>query len=233
MKLLRLSLFTVAAALIVGAFAPFSGVKAQVTAAYTREVLMKMEANRKTLTSMRSNVRMEQYNPQVDDTDIKEGKMLYLPNKNIQKPNLRIDWNKPQEMLSVVDGRFKMYLPGKPVVYVGKADSKTNKVGGAFDFVNMSTAQLRQNFKSEWLGTEQTKNGVSAYKLKLTPKNTSVSYSYAEIWVDEKGMPVQAKVVEKNGDYTIVTLSGIERNVKMDKKDFQINIPKGVEEVKV
>lgn len=232
MKLLRLSLFTMAATLLIGVFAPFSDVKAQVPAAMTMDVLKRMEANRKTLTSMRSNVRMEQYNSQIDDTDVREGTMMYLPNKNMRKPNLRIDWKTSQETLSVLDGKYKLYRPKLNMVYVGNAESKTTQVGGAFDFVNMSTAQLKQNFTSKWDKIEETKNGIPAYKLKLTPKNNSVSYSYAEIWVDDSGMPIQAKVIEKNKDYTIVSLSGIERNAKIDRKQFELKIPKGVEEVK-
>ncbi len=43
------------------------------------EILKRMEAHRKTLTSLRTNVKMDKYNPQIDSHDTTEGTAVYLP----------------------------------------------------------------------------------------------------------------------------------------------------------
>ena len=232
-KFIKFSLLMIALIFVFGAFANFTEVKAQAPAAVIRELLQKMEDNRKSLTSMRANLRMEKFNSQIGDSDVMEGTVVYLPNKKLKKPNVRIDWSKPrEEQLSVIDGKFKLYRKALNIVYVGKAESQANKVGGALDFMNMSSMELKQNFKSDYLGTETIGNNFSTYKLKLTPKNSNYAkYNYAEVWIDENGMPLQAKITEKSGDWTSVLLSNIDRNATLDIKQFQLVIPKGVKEI--
>ena len=230
MKLLRLCLFIAAVVVMSGAFASFAEVKAQ-GPEIIQSLLKLMEQNRKSLTSMKANLKTEKYNSQLDEKEIRDGAVLYLPNKNTRKPNVRIDFEKPNETISMIDGKVKAFRPDLNVCYVRNADSAKNNVGNALEFMNMSTAQLKQNYQAEWLGNETVGNNFSTYKLRLTPRNDSVTYKYAEIWIDEKGMPVQAKVTEKSGDYNTFLLYNIERNAKITKSQIQISLPKGVKEI--
>src|SRR5687768_17443618 len=58
------------------------------------EILKRMEAHRLSLTSLQSNVMMAKFNAQLNETDIKEGTMMYLPAKG-RDALVRIDWVKP------------------------------------------------------------------------------------------------------------------------------------------
>ena len=49
----------------------------------------------------------------------------------------------------------------------------------------------------------------------------------ADLWVDGNGMPVQAKITEKNNDTTLVLLSNMQKNVTIKASEFKINLPKG------
>jgi outer membrane lipoprotein-sorting protein len=58
------------------------------------------------------------------------------------------------------------------------------------------------------------------------------SYKYAEIWVDSSGMLIQAKVVEKNDDYTAVRLLNPQKNVGVSTEEFRQQLPDSVKRVK-
>ena len=73
--------------------------------------------------------------------------------------------------------------------------------------------------------------GISTIHLTLMPKGNA-GYKYAEIWVDSAGMPVQTKIVEKNGDATTMRLSGMERNAKMSSDEFNLKLDSNVKIIK-
>ena len=55
---------------------------------------------------------------------------------------------------------------------------------------------------------------------------------YAEVWVDGSGMPVQTKVVEKNGDSTCIRLTNMEKNADISPEAFSLKLDAGVKIVK-
>jgi outer membrane lipoprotein-sorting protein len=197
------------------------------------EILNRMDAHNKALTSLRSNVTMVKENAQLGGAqDISEGRAAYLPVKG-RDPLVRIDWAKPKESLAVVNKQYVIHRPALNQAYTGTTDSaKGNaKAGGALAFMNMSRAQLKQNYTVTYLGEATLKDGTKTWHLQMTPK-TPTSYKSAEIWVDGNGMPVQSKVIEKNNDTTTVLLTNLQKNTRVDKSEFQINQPKGTNIIK-
>jgi outer membrane lipoprotein-sorting protein len=96
----------------------------------------------------------------------------------------------------------------------------------------MSKQQLEAKFQPVQDVREETLWGnVSTIHLTLVPKG-SASYQYAEIWVDSAGMPVQTKIVERNGDATTMRLSGMERNAKVSSGDFDLKLDSNVKIIK-
>ena len=61
---------------------------------------------------------------------------------------------------------------------------------------------------------------------------TAASYKYIEIWVDDSGMPVQTKMVEKNDDSTTLRLSSVEKNQTISKDQFMLKLDANVKRVK-
>ena len=135
--------------------------------------------------------------------------------------------------MSSVNGKYLLYRPRLEQVIEGKTkDVQKKDASGGLQFINMSAQELKQNFDAKYLGAELiANNSVSAYKLKLTPKK-AMQYDYAEVWVTEDGMPVQAKIYEKNGDWTNVLLFNVEKNTRISAKDLVPNIPKNIKRIK-
>lgn len=203
---------------------------------YIREILKKMDNNLKTLTTLKTGVRMEKYNSQLKEVeDRRQGTALVIPVKNSRDANFRLDWTQgAKETISVVDGKYKLYQPNAGQVIEGKNSEVKGGNGGAantFKLISMSSAEIKSNFSMVWGDTEVVANVHSAYKITLTPK-TAMSFQKADVWVNEEGMVVQFKIYEKNGDWTNVLLFDIARNAKISKSDVAFKVPAGTKVVK-
>jgi len=195
-------------------------------------VLSRLEKNRQTLKTLRAGISMEKYNSQLRDSDTFQGMVIYVPGSGRQA-SVRIDWTRPrQEILAVNNGRYTIYRPNQKIVYTGNSNSKANKAGGVLEMMYMTRQQLEARFEPVRDVREETLwGGVSTIHLTLVPKGNS-SYKYAEIWIDNAGMPVQTKVVEKNDDSTTMRLTGLEKNIKINPDDFNVKYDGDVKVVK-
>jgi len=177
---------------------------------------------------------MEKYNAQLRDKENYTGWVLYLPSSG-RDASVRIEWQKPQhEILAVSKGQYTLFRPRLNQAIVGKSGSVKGKAGagGILDMMYMSKQQLETKFQPLQDVREDTLwGGVGTIHLTLVPKGNA-SYKYAEIWVDSAGMPVQTKIVEKNGDATTMRLSGMERNVKISSDEFSVKLDSNVKIVK-
>lgn len=193
------------------------------------EILKRMDDNNKGLKSLKSSIKMSKHNSQLDEYDVSEGTVQYLPAANKDQIRVRIDWAKPMvEHLSVGQGQYILYRPRLEQAIVGKVDKAQGSANasGALAFMSMNRAQLKANYDVTYLGEATVNGSVKTWHLKLTPKATG-TYKSAELWVDPNGMPVQAKVFEKNNDSTTIQLTNIERNATVASSVFQLKPPKG------
>lgn len=198
-------------------------------------IINRMERNRRDLHSLRSSIVMEKYNAQVRDKDYYYGNVIYLPGAG-RNVAVRVDWNRPQnEILSVKDGKYVLFRPRMNMAYEGSANSNRSKVSGVLGFgLNVSGAQLRSNFETPQIIGEGTleAGGPHVTWLKLVPKGNA-SYRHAEIWVETAtGMPLQTKVVEKNGDSTTVRLVNPQRNARVSGDEFNLQLPSDVKRIR-
>lgn len=202
------------------------------SAGLVSSLLNRMERNRQNLKSLRAAISMEKYNAQIGDKDRYEGIVLYLPAAG-RNAHVRVDWQRPQrEVLAVSNGKYTLFRPRLNMAYEGSAKSSRNKVGGAFDFLNMSSQQVKSRFEPlQDVYQETLWGGVATIHIKLVPKG-GASYKYAEVWVDDGGMPVQTKVVEKNDDTTTVRLMNMEKNANISLDEFSLRLDKNVKIVK-
>jgi outer membrane lipoprotein-sorting protein len=202
------------------------------SAGLVSSVLNRMERNRQSLRSLKANLSMEKYNAQLRDSDKYSGTFLYLPGVG-RNASVRIEWQKPQhEILAVSNDKFTLFRPRLNMAYVGSSKSKKNAAGGVMEMMYLSRQQLEARFQPVQDVREETLwGGVSTIHLTLVPKGNA-SFKYAEIWVDGNGMPVQTKIVEKNGDATTMRLLNMERNARISGDLFTLKLDSSVKIVK-
>jgi len=197
-------------------------------------VLNRMEKNRQSLKTLRANISVVKYNSQLGAEDTYNGIVLYMPGAGRQA-SVRIDWSSPRrEVLAVSNNKYTIFRPALKVAYTGDSRKmgKENRAGGLMDMMNMSRQQLEARFQPVKDVREETLwGGVGTIHLTLVPKGNA-AYKYAEVWIDSAGMPVQAKIVEKNDDSTTMRLTALEKNQKISASDFDVKLDSSVKIVK-
>ena len=197
-------------------------------------VLNRMEKNRQSLKTLRANISVVKYNSQLGAEDKYSGVVLYMPGAGRQA-SVRIDWTSPRhEVLAVTNNKYTIFRPTLKVAYTGDSRKmgKENRAGGLMEMMSMSRQQLEARFQPVKDVREETLwGGVGTIHLTLVPKG-SAAYKYAEVWIDSAGMPVQAKIVEKNDDSTTMRLTALEKNQKISQSDFDIKLDSSVKIVK-
>ena len=157
---------------------------------------------------------------------------MYIPAQG-RAANVRVDWTWPaQESLSVIGGQYELFRPRLNVVYQGSRASRGNgTANSALNFLNMSGSQAKSSFDLTLLANETLWGGVSTTHMKITPKGNA-GYKYAEIWVDNGGMVIQSKIIDKNDDATTIRLTNVEKNASISMDQIKLQYPKGVKVVK-
>ena len=220
-------------ALIVSALFVFPARTNGQGAGLVSSVLNRLEKNRQTLKTLRAGISVVKYNSQLGVEDKYSGIVIYMPTAGRQAA-VRIDWSSPRrEVLAVNNNKYTIFRPALNVAYTGDSRRmKDNKANGLMEMMNMSRQQLEARFQPVKDVREETLwGGVSTIHLTLVPKG-SAGYKWAEVWIDSAGMPVQTKIVEKNGDATTMRLSGMERNIKISPEEFSLKLDSSVKIVK-
>jgi len=230
-KLFSLSL-VVGLFLVTMSIAPASRTNAQ-SAGLVSSILNRMERNKRSLKSLRADISMEKYNSQLRDKEMWSGVVLYIP---VAAGNafVRLEWSKPQhEILTTENGNYTLFRPRLKIAYEGKTNSiKKGNDSDVLALMNMSATQLRTKFGEFQDVREETLwGGVATTHFKVFPK-VPASYKYIEAWIDNEGMPVQTKMVEKNDDATTVRLTNLARNQTIPLDQFKLNLDSSVKRVK-
>lgn len=202
------------------------------------DILRRMDINNKTLQSLRAEVTMVKFNPQLNVSDILAGTTSYLPKTAKRGMYVRIDWRtengRPmEESISVIGDDYELYRKRVNQVITGKVGKSRNNasVGGALGFMSMSKEQLKQNYTVQFIANEQIKGETLTAHLLLTPKSPT-TYKTADLWVDVNGLPVQAKITEQNNDSTTVLLENVRKNETLNAGIFKLQYPGTAKKIK-
>ena len=196
------------------------------------EMLKRMNDHNKSLQSLQADVTMVKYESVLRVIDTYEGEVWYLPEvltgKQQHELKMRLDWKSEngrsrEESISVNGDDFELWNHDRHQVMAGKIQKSkdSSKINTVFGFMGMGRTQLRANYTFDYLGDEEVRGGVKTIHVRLNPK-VKMSYKSAELWVDADGMPVQAKIVEKNDDSTTVLLSHLQKNETIKEAIFTL-----------
>jgi len=189
-----------------------------------QEILDRMDGNYKSLTSLTANFRMDKTEAVLGETDSRTGSVNFLPKTKKHGMYIRLDWNKPNEIMVAIDKKYQIYRPDLNQVIQGSTDSAKSsaKTGNALAFVSMSRRELMDNYEIKYMGQEDISGGIATWHLFLTPKGKA-SYKSADLWVDKDGMPRQARITEMNNDTQVILLSNIKKNPTIKADIFKLD----------
>lgn len=189
-----------------------------------QEILDRMDGNYKTLTSLTANVKMDKTDANLGTTDSQVGAVNFLPKSKKHAMYIRLDWEKPDSSMVVIDKKYQLYNRKTNQVIQGSTDSvkSSGKAGNALGFLSMSRRELMDNYDIKYVGQEDLPGGIATWHLFMTPKGKA-SYKSADLWVDKDGMPRQARVTEMNNDTTVILLSNIQKNPTIKAEVFKLD----------
>jgi len=225
----------VALALVVGMFLVLPGaarVDANSKPQLLTGILNKMESAHQQMKSLKAEIIQQKTNPQIGSTDTDYGVVLYKPASGKEKGRLRIDYTKPsKDIVSVVGEAVTFYQPRINQVFKGTLN-KVSKGKAGVNLVGLdgSLKTLTANYNIDFVKDEAV-GGQMATVLRLTPKNGG-TYAAIDLWVNQQHwLPAQWKMVERNGDYTVITLKNAQVNANVADAAFIVNIPNGTKVV--
>jgi outer membrane lipoprotein-sorting protein len=187
-------------------------------------VLQKMDATAARFQSAQADFVWDQYQKVVDETDTQKGTVYYRRSGNAIE--MMADIKQP-------DPKFVLYKDGKLQVYQPKIEQVMEYSAGANheeieSFLVLgfggSGQELKKSFDVTYQGEEHIDNVVTA-KLQLIAKSDKIRSNFPEIilWIDlDRGISVQQKLVQTQGDYRLAKYSAIKVNAKIGNDVFRL-----------
>jgi outer membrane lipoprotein-sorting protein len=197
-------------------------------------ILNKMEKAHQDLKSLKAELIQQKTNAQIGITDTEHGALLYKPAAGNAKGKMRIDYTKPaNNVVSVIGDSIVFYQPRlNQALKTSIAKAAKGRTAGYAQLVGLdgSVKSLANNYNFDFIKDEML-NGQMTTVLRLTPKSGG-QFANIELWVSQQtGLPVQQKFIERNGDYTIVTLKNLQLNANIPDSAFNVNLPSGTKVV--
>lgn len=198
-------------------------------------ILNKMEKAHQELKSLKAELFQQKTNAQIGISDNEYGSLLYKPSAGRGKGRLRIDYTRPsKDTIAMVGDNVVYYQPRINQVFKSTlAKAAKGKVGGYTQLIGLdgSVKSLAGNYNIEFL-RDETINGQKTTLLRLTPKAGGGQFTTIDIWVNQQSwIPAQWRLVERNGDFTIVSLKNVQLNTPIPDSAFNVAIPSGVKVV--
>lgn len=188
-------------------------------------VIRKMNETAAAFRSAQANFEWDRYEKVINEIDdVQYGTIYYR--RSGHEIEMKADVTKPsaKEVL-FSEGKIQLYMPSTNQLTVYSAGKNREEVESYFvlGFGGSGDEMLKQ-FDVTDEGTE-TINGVPTAKLHLIPKAESVKRNISEIilWIDtQRGISVQQKFFEPQGNYRLAKYSGIKLNEKVKNDVFTI-----------
>ena len=94
-------------------------------------------------------------------------------------------------------------------------------------------SELERSYSVRMVGSE-TVNGEKAAHLELLPKSGEARKMVKQIdlWIGDRNYPVQEKILQPSGDYSLITYSDVQLNPpNLTEQNVQLKLPSGVKKV--
>lgn len=194
-------------------------------AADAGSVLAALEREGRQLVTMRADFEQARTNVVLDEKESTSGKVL------LQVPGrFRWDYLRPQpSAMAIKDGRFERYFPRTKQVFRGPARGEADLLVG----FGPGSRDLGRKYEVTLAG-EESVSGQPAWVLDLKPRaGQGGLFSAIRLWVDQqRSIPVQTRLTEPRGDFTVVRFDSVEVNPRLPADAFDLKLPKDVVEVK-
>ena len=187
-------------------------------------VLNKMDSASASFHTAQADFVWDQYQKVVDETDTQKGTVYYR--RSGKEIEMMADIKEPDRKIVLYkDGKLQIYQPKIEQVMVYPAGGNRNELESYLVLGFGGSGQdLKTAFDVSYEG-EETVDSVATAKLQLIPKSEKIRNNFSKIflWIDlARGISVQQKFMQTQGDYRLAKYSAIRVNAKIGNDVFQL-----------
>jgi outer membrane lipoprotein-sorting protein len=187
-------------------------------------VLKKMDTASASFQTAQANFVWDQFQKVVDETDTQKGTVFYR--RSGKEIEMLADIKEPdRKVVLYKDGKLQVYQPKIDQVMVYPAGGNRNELESYLVLGFGGSGQdLKNSFEVSYEG-EETVDSVATAKLQLIPKSEKIRNNFSKIflWIDlSRGISVQQKFMQTQGDYRLAKYSAIRVNAKIGNDVFQL-----------
>ena len=151
----------------------------------------------------------------------------------LKKPGLmRFEYSSPAGQVFVADGAQSFFYVPKDRQVIVKPLSAADLHNIPLEFL-LGSGNISQSFSASW-ETEFKPNSEHTRLIRLTPRQAEQEYSYLVLELGSKTLDIRLIVLrESAGSTTEFLFSNITAAAKMESELFQLNVPKGIEVIRL
>jgi outer membrane lipoprotein-sorting protein len=187
-------------------------------------VLKKMDATAASFQGAQADFVWDVYQKVVDETDTQKGTVYYRrAGKEIE---MMADIKEPdRKFVLYKDGKLQVYQPKIEQVMSYPAGGHRNELESYLVLgFGGSGQELKNSFEVSYEG-EETVDSIATAKLQLIPKSEKFRNNFLKVflWIDlARGISIQQKFMQTQGDYRLAKYSGIKIPAKIGNEVFQL-----------
>lgn len=166
-----------------------------------------------------------QYNKVIDDiAETQQGKIYFRHSSNETEMSAEI--TQPSAKVVIFsDGKIQVYQPRLDQIDIYDAGAHREEFESFLVLgFGGSGKDMTKSFDIKYQGTEKI-DSVETAKLDLTPKSEKVRQQFPHIllWIDpQRGLSLQQKLFQANGDYRLAKYSEIQLNQRISDDKFKL-----------
>ncbi|MGA8274541.1 MAG: outer membrane lipoprotein carrier protein LolA [Candidatus Sulfotelmatobacter sp.] len=187
-------------------------------------VLHRMDETSAHFQTAQADFVWDQYQKVVDETDTQKGTVYYRRSGNAIEMMADIKDPDPKSVL-YKDGKLQVYQPKIEQVMEYSAGANHEEIESFLVLgFGGSGQELKKSFDVTYQGEDNIDN-VATAKLQLIAKSDKIRSNFPEIilWIDlDRGISVQQKLMQTQGDYRLAKYSAIKVNAKIGNDVFRL-----------
>ncbi len=214
-------------------FGALTALAAQPQSPEVKDVLDRLDKAAKIFQTMSAKIERKDYTAVLHEMSTQNGTvaMKKLSSHGVQGI---MDITAPDKVTYSFNGsKIVKYVPAMKTADEYDVGEKGGEQLESFLMLGFGTsgAELLNSFQVKLGGTD-TVNEQSTMRLELAPKTAEAKKYMKEVdlWIPQGGnYPIQEKLIQPSGDYTLVTYSEVKINdPKLKDEDLKLKLPKGV-----
>ena len=198
-------------------------------AATVDAILARLDRFNQKMKTFRSDIHQRKFIKILSEFDDPEIGELFMKKNPAGIMLKKVIGNPGHTILTVKGSSMVLYYPKKNQAVRRQLTEK--ETGFANFGVAMSSAEMKKNFDIRFIRSEAV-DGHPCDLIQLNPKSARLKgyFEMLYLWLSsEDGTPLQQRIDEPGGDYTIIKFLNIKLNIDIKDAFFDVRLPRNVE----